>query len=178
MSAGALFGTASGTLLVTSAATVAAAIAFIIARYIARDKVKKFADGYPKFKAIDRALGANSLRVVATMRLSPLMPFALSNYLYGLTSVDFKSYVVGSFFGMMPGTFAYVSAGNATRQLAEGTVGSSAILSTLFGVGLSIYSAFYIGNLAKEAVCEDPLTEELCKEISFADSSSSSQDGV
>jgi uncharacterized membrane protein YdjX (TVP38/TMEM64 family) len=155
MSAGALFGTAQGTLLVTSAATVAAGIAFLIARYIARDKVQSLAEGYPKFKAIDKALENDSFRVVAVMRLSPLMPFALSNYLYGLTSVNFKSYICGSFLGMMPGTFAYVSAGQATRQLSEGALGSGAILSTLFGVGLAIFSAGYIGKLASNAMCEE-----------------------
>ena len=45
------------------------------------------------------------------LRLSPLLPLALSNYLYGLTSVDFAPYVLGSWLGMLPGTFAYVSAG-------------------------------------------------------------------
>lgn len=155
MSAGALFGTAQGTLLVTTAATVAAGIAFLIARYIARDKVQSLAEGYPKFKAIDKALEEDSFRVVAIMRLSPLMPFALSNYLYGLTSVNFKSYICGSFMGMMPGTFAYVSAGQATRQLTEGALSGGAILSTLLGVGLAIFSAGYIGKLASNAVCEE-----------------------
>jgi len=152
MSAGALFGTYSGTLLVTTAATIAAAIAFLISRYLARDKVKKIADGYPKFKAIDKAIGEDSLRVVAIMRLSPLMPFAISNYLYGLTSVNFRSYVIGSFLGMMPGTFAYVSAGTATRQAVEGAAGFGAIASTALGIGLAVFSAGYVGKLATKAV--------------------------
>ena len=45
------------------------------------------------------------------LRLSPLLPLALSNYLYGLTSVDLTSYVLGSWAGMLPGTIAYVAAG-------------------------------------------------------------------
>ena len=155
MSAGALFGTLPGTLLVTTSATIAAAAAFLISRYIARDKVQALAENYPKFKAIDKAIGEDSLRVVAIMRLSPLMPFALSNYLYGLTSVKFSPYVIGSFFGMMPGTFAYVSAGTATRQVAEGVFGGGAIFSTLFGLSLAVFSAGYVGRLATKAVEEE-----------------------
>jgi len=155
MSAGALFGTLPGTLLVTTSATIAAAVAFLISRYIARDKVQALAENYPKFKAIDKAIGEDSLRVVAIMRLSPLMPFALSNYLYGLTSVKFSPYVIGSFFGMMPGTFAYVSAGTATRQVAEGVFGGGAIFSTLFGLSLAVFSAGYVGRLATKAVEEE-----------------------
>lgn len=64
-----------------------------------------------RFKAIDRAIGRNGLKVVTLLRLSPLLPLALSNYLYGLTSVDLPSYVAGSWAGMLPGTIAYVAAG-------------------------------------------------------------------
>jgi uncharacterized membrane protein YdjX (TVP38/TMEM64 family) len=49
--------------------------------------------------------------VVLLLRLSPLLPFALSNYLYGLTSVDFVPYVLGSWLGMLPGTLVFVMTG-------------------------------------------------------------------
>ena len=39
----------------------------------------------PKFKAIDRAIGKESFKVVTLLRLSPLLPLALSNYFYGIT---------------------------------------------------------------------------------------------
>ena len=58
-------------------------VPFLIRSYIARDKVQALAENYPKFKAIDKAIGEDSLRVVAIMRLSPLMPFALSNISMG-----------------------------------------------------------------------------------------------
>lgn len=45
--------------------------------------------GNPKWKAIDKAIGKEGFRVVLLLRLSPLLPFALSNYLYAITSVDF-----------------------------------------------------------------------------------------
>ena len=68
-------------------ATVAATVAFLIARFVARDKIRELAGKNPKFLAIDRAIGEDGFRVVALLRLSPLLPFALGNYLYGLTSV-------------------------------------------------------------------------------------------
>jgi uncharacterized membrane protein YdjX (TVP38/TMEM64 family) len=119
MSAGAIFGPAQGTAMVSVSATAAAAASFLIARYALRDKVKDIADQNPKFAAIDNAIGEDSFRVVALLRLSPLLPFALSNYLYGLTSVKFKPYVLASWLGMLPGTFAYVSAGSVGMTLME-----------------------------------------------------------
>ena len=53
--------------------------------------------------AIDRAIGRDGLKVVTLLRLSPLLPLAASNYLYGLTSVPLKDYMLGSFLGMLPG---------------------------------------------------------------------------
>ena len=67
----------------------------LIARYLVRDRVLKLAEGNKKFLAIDKAIGENSFRVVALLRLSPLLPFSLGNYLYGLTSVKIVPYVLG-----------------------------------------------------------------------------------
>jgi uncharacterized membrane protein YdjX (TVP38/TMEM64 family) len=52
---------------------------------------------------------------VLLLRLSPLLPFALSNYLYGITSVDFGSYVAATLLGFAPGTFGIVYAGSVGK---------------------------------------------------------------
>lgn len=72
-------------------------------------QIQELAKGNAKFAAVDKAIGKQSLKVVTLLRLSPLLPLALSNYLYGLTSVDLGSYVLGSWLGMLPGTIAYVT---------------------------------------------------------------------
>ncbi|MCO5601496.1 hypothetical protein L7F22_055617 [Adiantum nelumboides] len=158
MSAGLLFGTVVGTILVSISGTIAATAAFLIARYLARDRILKLAEGNKKFLAIDKAIGENGFRVVTLLRLSPLLPLSLSNYLYGLTSVDLLSYVLGSWLGMLPGTWAYVSAGAVGRafiqQEAEGgTGGGSEHLWTL-GIGLlvTVIAATYVTRLAKDAI--------------------------
>lgn len=76
---------------------VAASVAFLIARYFARERILKLVEGNKKFLAIDKAIGENGFRVVTLLRLSPLLPFSLGNYLYGLTSVKFVPYVLGRF---------------------------------------------------------------------------------
>ena len=76
---------------------VAASIAFLIARYFARERILKLVEGNKKFLAIDKAIGENGFKVVTLLRLSPLLPFSLGNYLYGLTSVKFIPYVFGRF---------------------------------------------------------------------------------
>lgn len=103
VAAGALFGLWPGVATVSLAASIASTTAFLIARYLARDRVSAMASKNKQFAAIDRAIGKDSLRVVTLLRLSPLLPFSASNYLYGLTSVDVGSYMLGSWIGMLPG---------------------------------------------------------------------------
>ena len=74
-------------------------------------QILELAEKNKNFQAIDRAIGKNGFRVVTLLRLSPLLPLALSNYFYGLTSVDLPAYVAGSWLGMLPGTILYVIAG-------------------------------------------------------------------
>eukprot|EP00982_Pelagococcus_subviridis_P012395 31169-Pelagococcus_subviridis.AAC.2 len=164
MSAGAIFGPAQGTAMVSVSATAAATISFLIARYALREKVTELARKYPKFAAVDDAIGEDSFKVVALLRLSPLLPFALSNYLYGLTSVKTKPYVLASWLGMLPGTFAYVSAGAVGRTLIE--AGESAAsgggaggewthaAQVLCGFGFAVLSGGYVTRLATEALKE------------------------
>ncbi|CAA6663918.1 unnamed protein product [Spirodela intermedia] len=158
MSAGLLFGSFTGTVLVSISGTFAAAVAFLIARYLARDRILKLVEGNEKFLAIDKAIGENGFRVVTLLRLSPLLPFALGNYLYGLTSVEFWPYVLGSWLGMLPGTWAYVSAGAFGRAIIQeessgGLPGSNGQLITL-GLGLlaTALAASYVTRLAKDAM--------------------------
>jgi len=105
--------------IVSLASTAAAGLAFLIARHLARARVEKLARRNPKFAALDKAVGRNGWKVVGLLRLSPLIPFSLSNYLYGLTAVRFLPYVVASWVGMLPATVLYVYLGAAGRSIGE-----------------------------------------------------------
>jgi uncharacterized membrane protein YdjX (TVP38/TMEM64 family) len=119
LGAGFLFGLGWGIALVSVASTLAAALAFVIARYLARGAVERLVRKNPRFAAIDRAIGREGWKVVALLRLSPLVPFSLSNYLYGLTSVRLGPYVATSWAAMLPATVLYVSLGAAGRRIGE-----------------------------------------------------------
>lgn len=155
MTAGIIFGPVPGTIIVSMSATAAATIAFLIARYAARDKVKAFASKSPKFNAIDKAIGRDGFKFVTLLRLSPLLPLAASNYIYGLTSVDLGSYVLGSFLGMLPGTYAYVSAGHVGRAvLAEGELVGFESWQVVVGLVVTLIAIGFVGNVAKKALDE------------------------
>lgn len=115
LGAGALFGVVRGSLLVSLASTLGATCAFLLGRYLARDWVAKKIEGHASFAAIDRAVAGEGWIIVFLTRLSPIFPFALLNYAYGLTRVSLRDYVLASWIGMMPGTVMYVYLGSLAR---------------------------------------------------------------
>ena len=133
--AGLVFGLLWGTVIVSIASTTAAALAFLIARYVARDRVEALARRNEKFRAIDQAIREQGWKVVALLRLSPLVPFSVSNYLYGLTPVSFGPYVLASWIAMLPATVLFVWIGAAGRAAAE-REGRSPLEWALLGAGL------------------------------------------
>ena len=137
--AGFVFGVFLGTVTVSIAATIGAAFAFLIARYFARDKIEQKLSSSPRFKQIDRAIGEQGPKLIFLLRLSPLIPFNLSNYFYGLTAVKFWPHVLASWIGMLPGTLLYVylgAAGKAGLNAAGQSSSRSPWEYVVFGIGL------------------------------------------
>jgi uncharacterized membrane protein YdjX (TVP38/TMEM64 family) len=87
--AGFAFGLWKGFLAVSAGATLGACLAFLVARFIARDKIQAIAQRNEKFRRIDAAIGKQGAELIFLLRLSPVIPFNLSNYFYGLTGVRF-----------------------------------------------------------------------------------------
>lgn len=114
---GVLFGVFWGSIYVFIAATIGATVAFFIGRYLSRDWVSRQLEKYPKFQAIDSAVAREGLKIVFLTRLSPLFPFNLLNYAFGITQVSLKDYILGSI-GMIPGTIMYVYLGSLAGDIA------------------------------------------------------------
>jgi len=117
--AGFTFGLLWGTVIVSLASVTAAGLAFLLARYVARAQIEKLVQRNRHFQAIDRAIAQSGWKVVVLLRLSPLVPFNLSNYLYGLTGIRFDHFILASWVGMFPGTLLYVYLGVAGRGLGQ-----------------------------------------------------------
>ena len=150
---GFLFGLARGILIVSAAATTAAALAFLIARHLARGAVEARARKDRRFTAIDKAIGERGWKIVALLRLSPAVPFSLSNYFYGLTAIRFWPYVLTSWLAMLPGTVLYVYLGAAGKTAARGA-GRSGAENVYLALGLAATVAVtvYLTRVARTAL--------------------------
>jgi uncharacterized membrane protein YdjX (TVP38/TMEM64 family) len=125
LGAGAVFGLFGGFLAVSAGSTLGAAAAFLVGRFLARDAIARKVDGNPKFASIDSAVGREGFKIVLLTRLSPVFPYNLLNYAYGLTKVGFGSFVLASWLGMMPGTVLYVYLGTAAGEIAGAATGAT-----------------------------------------------------
>jgi uncharacterized membrane protein YdjX (TVP38/TMEM64 family) len=119
LGAGALFGVVKGSVLVSVSSTVGAAAAFLVGRYLARDMVSRRFAGNAVFQAVDKAVGREGWKIVGLTRLSPIFPFILLNYAFGLTRISLRDYVLASWVGMIPATVMYVYLGSLAGGLAD-----------------------------------------------------------
>ena len=156
--AGLAFGLWKGFLAVSAAATLGASLAFLVARFVARDKIEAMARRNTKFQRIDNTIGKQGAKLVFLLRLSPVIPFNLSNYFYGLTAVKFWPYVLASWIGMMPGTFLYVYIGTAGKA-AISAAGGEAVKQgwqywTFMSIGLvaTIVVTIWVTKIARDSL--------------------------
>ena len=157
--AGLAFGLWKGFLAVSAGSTLGAVLAFLVARFVARDKVEAIARQNEKFGRIDNAIGKEGAKLIFLLRLSPVIPFNVSNYFYGLTAVKFWPYVLASWIGMMPGAFLYVYIGATGKAAVSVATGSEAAQHgwqywTFMSVGLAatIIVTIWVTRIARDAL--------------------------
>ncbi len=151
--AGAAFGPFEGTILGSIAATMGAASAFLISRYCARDWIQRRLHGRPMYTAIDEAVARDGWKIVLLTRLSPVFPFTLLNYAFGLTHVSLRDYVVASWLGMVPGTAMYAYFGSLARASAESRERTTLEwILYLFGLVATIAVTVSVTRLARNAL--------------------------
>lgn len=157
LGAGFLFGVILGTITVSIGSTLGACAAFIVGRTIARDWISGKVEGNEKFAAIDKAVGTEGFKIVFLTRLSPVFPFNLLNYAFGLTNVSFRHYALASWIGMIPGTVMYVYFGSTLRSLTDVMSGNyeGGMAQTVFiyvGLGVTIAVTIFVTRVAKRAL--------------------------
>lgn len=155
VSAGLIYGIVAGTAIALTGAVIGASLAFLVARYLLRQNIEELTKKNPRFRAIDEAIGKNGWKIVGLLRLSPLIPFNLSNYFYGITSISFPAYVFVSAIGMIPGTLLYAYLGAIGQAgVSGGTTTHSKWQYVLLAIGLvaTIAVTILVSRIARNAL--------------------------
>ena len=161
LGAGFIFKVVVGSITVSIGSTLGACAAFLVGRTVARKWIAGKVAKNEKFAAIDEAVAQQGFKIVLLTRLSPVFPFNILNYAFGLTNISFWKYALGSWIGMMPGTIMYVYFGAVLRSLADvaaGNVEKSTAGTIFFWVGLlativvTVFVTRIARNVLKQAV--------------------------
>ncbi|HYN41092.1 MAG TPA: TVP38/TMEM64 family protein [Thermoanaerobaculia bacterium] len=151
LAGGAVFGFWKGTIVISIASTCGATLAFLLARTVLRERAGRLAASSPRFAGLNRAIEKEGGKIVALVRLSPLFPFTVVNYLFGLTPVRPLSYVLASWLAMLPGTAAYVYFGAALGDAASGADPVQKAIKISLGVA-AIVATVLIARFAAKAI--------------------------
>lgn len=150
---GFLFGLIQGTLLVVTGATIGATIIFLIAKTslgrTLREKSGKF------YKKIESNMKENAVGYLLFMRLVPIFPFVAVNVIPALFNIPLRTFILTTFFGIIPGTAVFVYFGQqlgsieAASDLISPQVLSAFILLGIFTLIPSFYKKFKNRNIEK-----------------------------
>lgn len=159
LGAGIIFGVVWGSFYVFLGALLGETCAFLIGRYLVRDWVYRKIQGNRKFLAINKALRKEGFKIILLTRLSPIFPFSLLNYAFGVTGVSLRDYFLRSI-GMIPMTITYVYFGSLAVDLAS--LGDSIAIADqglqmiirIFGLIATIAATVYITRIASQALNE------------------------
>ena len=139
--AGFLYGSYLGSIIVFISASTGASVAFLISKSFFAKKLKNFFSRYPKLRVMEQVVKKGGLKLIFLARLSPIFPFSILNYFYGLNNVKFRDFALG-LLGIIPGTFLYCSIGSLAKSLQD--LKSIQSTNNLYLTTLSVVSTFLV----------------------------------
>ena len=151
LTAGLAYG-AWGFPLVVFSATLAAGVTFLIARYLVRDRVSEWMNRDPRLRALVDVVSDEGWRVVGLLRLSPVIPYGIQNYLLGLTRIGFVPYILATLFGIMPASALVVYVGSLGQAVSD--VGVLQVVFALVGLLATVSVGWLVGKRVKRALAE------------------------
>ena len=111
---GLLFGWFPGAWYILLGVTIGAIAAYLIGHLLGREFMARHLKG--RLLHVEQAVANRGVLAVALSRMVPIVPFAISNYVFGTTSVRFLPFVTGTVLGALPATLAYAALGSATAH--------------------------------------------------------------
>jgi uncharacterized membrane protein YdjX (TVP38/TMEM64 family) len=110
VASGFLFGTLGGAACAVVGATLGSVALFLAARTAIGDLLRDKAG--PALNKMKAGFQEDALSYLLVLRLIPLFPFWLVNLVPAFLGVSLRVFVVGTFFGIIPGSLVFASVGN------------------------------------------------------------------
>ncbi|GJP68718.1 hypothetical protein CLOP_g25381 [Closterium sp. NIES-67] len=153
---GYVFGLLVGFIADSLGSTAGATAAFLVGKTIGRSYVSAKLKEYPQFQPVAHAIAKSGFKIVLLLRLVPILPFNVMNYVLSVTPISLSSYVLASWIGMMPTTFTFVYLGTTIKDISEigspGAAGASQWWMLGIGLAVTVVATVLITRVAKDAL--------------------------
>lgn len=123
-----------------------AGAAFMIGRTVAHEAVWKRCKDNKQFQLLNAMVEYEGWKIIVLARLSPIFPFTLGNYAFGLSKLKAWQYALASMIGTIPSSAVYVYAGTLATSLGDYSSRQKTpadwallVLGLAATVGLSLY---------------------------------------
>ena len=119
--------------------------------YDVSKKLKKFLSRYPKLSFMEQIVKKGGLKLIFLARLSPIFPFSILNYFYGLNKVKYRDFALG-LLGIIPGTFLYCSIGSLAKSLQDlkSVQSTNNLYMTIIGVVSTFLVVYFSAKYSRE----------------------------
>ncbi len=148
IAAGGVYGAMLGFALAAVGTLVGGWISFVLARSLLRPWVERMLArrGPSRLVRLDAAVTRDGWRFVCLLRVSPVMPFAITSYALGLTEISGRDYLLGTL-ASLPALAGYVSLGalahyglrSAAGTTQVGSFGWMVLAAGVIATGLLIF---------------------------------------
>ncbi|NND92746.1 MAG: TVP38/TMEM64 family protein [Granulosicoccus sp.] len=138
--------------LVVVSTTLAASVAFLIGRYLAHERVTTWIQRNQRLSSVHAAFSAQGWRVILLLRLCPLIPYSMQNYLFSVMHIRFVPYVLATLIGIMPGTALVVYIGSLGQ--AVGTAGTGQLMIVIAGLVAAVVLVWIASRRARARLAD------------------------
>lgn len=158
-----------GTFSVFIGAWLGAMIAFPVGRYICRDQIRSYSMKRPILRAIDSTMETQGLKLILLLRLSLLVPFNVSNYVLGISAVNYKDFAIGTI-GLFPIVLFFTYIGTTMSNIHEAVNGNSKmtpleIVVMVLGTLVALMGLIYTTCLVRETLNTEIQRQRLLESI-------------
>ena len=153
--AGLLYGPYLGSFIVFISAFTGASLSFFLAKEYFVKKIVKIVSRFPRIKLLEKIINKGGLKLIILTRLSPLFPFSILNYFYGLNKVTYKDFSIGLLF-ILPGTYLYCALGSLSNNLDEikNLRLNGNTTSTIIGIVSTFLIVYFLTKYSNEVIKE------------------------
>ncbi|MBK16706.1 MAG: TVP38/TMEM64 family protein [Prochlorococcus sp. SP3034] len=154
--AGFLYGPYLGTLIIFISAFIGASFSFLLSKKFFSFRIEKIINKFSKLSILEKIINRGGLKLIMLTRLSPIFPFSLLNYFYGLNKISYKDFSI-SLVCILPGSYLYSSLGdiaNNINEIQDLRVDNNIIINlvSIISTALVIYFlAKYANEIIKES---------------------------